>query len=160
MMSKKTILFIPLITILIVGAIFLFEKVRFAYFSSFQIFSFVVPANNSRYHPFTVKYAFSYNSSKKRIKLELNGDGELNAKKLELIKYEARKLKYTKDTNTVIEVTLTTETKYKEFINLLYICNEDKHKRFVLVKNRFVIFGPLVAPKNKFIKTISPHYVD
>jgi hypothetical protein len=92
----------------------------------------------------------SYISSKNRIKLELNGDGELNAKKLELIKYEARKLKFTKDTNTVIDVTLTTETKYKEFIKLLYICNEDKHKRFVLVENRFVIFGALVAPKKKY----------
>lgn len=73
--------------------------------------------------------------------MELDEDNSTNQKRLNFIQYEARKLKYTKDSNSVIDIHIENTASYGEILNLLNICAEDNHKRWVLLKNRFIIFG-------------------
>jgi hypothetical protein len=89
---------------------------------------------------------------KKQIKIELNADKQTNQKKIELIRYEARKLNYTQDTTTVINIRLTNEVTYNELIQLIDQCYSDKIKRFTLLKNSFIIFGEY--PKHQRTDTI------
>lgn len=100
-----------------------------------------VPKENNNYFQYSTGYFKKLIASKKQIKLELNEDRETNQKKIEFIKYEARKIKYTKDTNSVISISLTNETTYGEFVKLLNLCYADDHKLFVLFKKSFLIFG-------------------
>lgn len=79
--------------------------------------------------------------NKNQIQLTLDADEKNNQKKLELIKYEARKLKYTQDTSTVLRIKFTKDTIYGTLVQLIDLCYTDQHKRFVLLKNSFVIFG-------------------
>jgi hypothetical protein len=79
--------------------------------------------------------------NKKQIVLTLDADEINNRKKFELIKYEARKLKYTQDTSTVLRIKFTNDINYGTLVRLIDLCYTDQHKRFVLLKNSFVIFG-------------------
>jgi hypothetical protein len=81
------------------------------------------------------------------VKIELDGDRETNQKKIELIKYEARKLKYTKDTTTVINISLTNETTYSELVQLIDLCYADKHKRFTLIKSLLSFLVNILNPR-------------
>jgi hypothetical protein len=96
---------------------------------------------------------------KKQIKIELNGDQETNQKKMELIRYEARKLKYTKDTMTVLNISLTNEIIYGDIVKLLDLCYADKHKRFVLLKKSFIIFGEYSERRKDTTKQIPMMYL-
>lgn len=93
------------------------------------------------YMPFSSYWIEKEIKRKKQIRITLDNDRRTNQKKIEFIKYEARKLKYTHDTMTVINVTLTNEITYGEFIQLLDLCHADQHKRFVPLKSSFIIFG-------------------
>jgi hypothetical protein len=79
--------------------------------------------------------------NKKQIVLTLDADEINNRKKIELIKYEARKLKYTLDTSTILRIRFTNDINYGTLVKLIDLCYADQHKRFVLLKNSFVIFG-------------------
>ena len=104
--------------------------------------SFVVPTDRNYNTPtFSTNYMQNWIAKKKQLRIELTGDREINQKKIELIRYEARKLKYTMDTTTVINIALTKEVKYSELIQLIDMCYIDKHRRFTLIKNSFLIFG-------------------
>jgi hypothetical protein len=105
--------------------------------------------------PFSSFSIQKYIQKKKQIRLTLDDDKKTNQKKLEFIQFEARRLKYTMDTTTVINVNLSNEITYGEFIQLLEICYSDQHKIFVPLKNSFIIFGesPLkkIKRKNDFV---------
>jgi biopolymer transport protein ExbD len=78
---------------------------------------------------------------KKQIQLTLDADEKTNERKFELIKYEARKLKYTQDTSTVLRIRFTNDITYGTLVRLINLCYAEGHKRFVLLKNSFVIYG-------------------
>jgi hypothetical protein len=78
---------------------------------------------------------------KRKIRFKLNDDKFTNKKKINLIRYEAQKLKFTDDSSAVILITLTNDVTYGEFISLLDICQMDDHKRFAAFDDKFVIFG-------------------
>jgi len=80
-------------------------------------------------------------SKKKKITFTLNENRETNRKKLEVVRYEARKLKYTLDTSPVILINFTTELSYGQFINLIDQCKQDSIRRYSILNNGFVIFG-------------------
>jgi hypothetical protein len=80
-------------------------------------------------------------SKKKQIAIILDENEADNRKKFDLIKYEARKLKYTHDTSTVLRIRFTEKMNYGELIQLIRLCYEDGHKRFVLLNKSFVIWG-------------------
>lgn len=131
-----------------------FQKIHY---TKFQLFNFVVPKDGNKNHLFTSFFLLNKIKNKKKIQIELNGDYLTNQKKIDLIKYEARKLKYTMDTLSVLDIRLTNETKYGELLQLIRICYEDNHKMFALVNNRFIILGeypPVTEDKNKRIAPI------
>ena len=87
-------------------------------------------------------------SKKKQIEIILDENEADNRKKFDLIKYEARKLKYTHDTSRVLRIRFTEKMNYAEFIQLIKMCYEDGHKRFTLLNRSFVIWGerPATSP--------------
>ena len=87
---------------------------------------------------------------KKKIKFELDENKMENYKKLEIIRYEALKLKYTLDTSTVILLTLSDSISYGELISIIDMCEANGLKRYAYWDNKFVIFGEL--PKRKIIQ--------
>jgi|SRR5688572_9748013 len=92
-----------------------------------------------------------YVNKKKKIKFEFDENKTENYKKLEIIRYEALKLKYTLDTSTVILLTLSDSISYGEFISIIDMCEADGHKRYACWDNKFVIFGEW--PKRKSTET-------
>ena len=77
----------------------------------------------------------------------LDGNKEENERKLDMIRYEALKLKFIEDTSTVILVNFTNDAFYADFVSLINICIEDKHKHYHLLNDKFVIFEE--KPKRK-----------
>ena len=69
---------------------------------------------------------------------------------MEMIRYEALKLKYTEDTSKVILINLTDSIRYGDFVSIIDMCEADGHKRYAYWDNKFVIFGEL--PKRKIIQ--------
>jgi len=94
---------------------------------------------------------------KRKIQITLDDDRFTNKKKINLIRYEAQKIKFTNDYSAVVLITLTNEITYGEFVSLLNICQMDDHKRFAAFDDKFVIFGntPPVKIKGTEIPTIS-----
>ena len=130
---------------------------------SYLTYTFNVPRDQKPDEPFAYSYSVQgiekRIKKKRQIKITLEGDRITNQKKLELVKYEARRLKYTEDTTTIIKVTLTDDTTYGEFIQLIELCNIDQHKRYALLKRSFVIFGEYPLEKTDTTKQIHPIYL-
>ena len=78
---------------------------------------------------------------KKQIKFTLDNNEKDNKRKMEMIRYESLKLKYTTDTSKVVLVDLTDSITYGNFMSILDMCVEDGHKRYASWDNKFVIFG-------------------
>jgi hypothetical protein len=92
---------------------------------------------------------------KKKIKFELDENKMENYKKLEIIRYEALKLKHTLDTSTVILLTLSDSISYGELISIIDMCEANGLKRYAYWDNKFVIFGEW--PKTKIMQTDTTH---
>ena len=92
-----------------------------------------------------------YVDKKKKIKFVLDENKMDNKIKMEMIRYEALKLKYTEDTSTVILINLTDSIRYGDFISIVDMCVADGHKRYAYWDNKFVIFEDL--PKRKIKQT-------
>ncbi len=80
-------------------------------------------------------------SRKKIILVELKGNFEEDKKRFEFIRQEARRLKYTYDTTSVLHVHFPKESTYGQFVYLNDMMQEDKHKRYLVTDNEFYIFG-------------------
>jgi hypothetical protein len=91
---------------------------------------------------------------KKFISVALTADQIEDEKRLSFIRSEARRLNYTNDTNVIIKVFIPDSSKYGTFLNLLYIMNEDQHKRYFEYQNRFYIFGEAPFKEVKTVKEI------
>jgi hypothetical protein len=78
---------------------------------------------------------------KRKINLLLDDDLLTNKKKLDVIQFEARKLKYTFDTSSVIVVRLSENTSYGEFVKLVNLCLSNSILRYATWDDYFVIFG-------------------
>jgi hypothetical protein len=87
---------------------------------------------------------------KKFISVALTAEENEDEKRLNFVQLEARRLKYTNDTNSVIKVFIPDSCKYGTFLELLYMMNEDQHKRYFEYQNWFYIFGePAVSQSMK-----------
>lgn len=125
-------------------------------------FKYYVPKDADPYNPhdyrFEVPTILNSISKKKFMSVNLTTDPIENQKRLDFIQFEARKLKYTNDTTQIIKVFIPDSSKYGTFLSLLYIMNEDQHKRYFEYKNWFYIFGE--APEKKdSVKEITPIYM-
>ena len=102
------------------------------------------------------KYQFRYSTcqmeqtirKKKKMNFILDRDTAENKRKFPMIQYEALKLKFTRDTSTVIVIKFTNDTFYGDILRLVNICVSDKHSRYGIWNDKFVIFGewPKVKP--------------
>ena len=93
---------------------------------------------------------------KQKIRFTLDSDKITNQKKINVIRNEALKLKFTNDTSSVVLITLTDDITYGEFISILDICLMDEHKRFAAFDDKFVIFGEFPAKiKERSIPSIT-----
>ena len=78
---------------------------------------------------------------KKQIKFTLDNNEKDNKRKMEMIQYEALKLKYTQDTATVVVIILSDSITYGDFISIFDMCLADGHNRYASWDDKFVIFG-------------------
>jgi hypothetical protein len=85
--------------------------------------------------------------NKKKIKFWLDDDHGINQKKIDFIRFEARKLKYTLDTSSVIFIEFTDDLLYEELFRIYDNCITDKIQRFATWDDYFVIFGGYPPPK-------------
>jgi hypothetical protein len=122
----------------------------------FAYFNYVVPKNvdlnNDHIYNFEVPTILKTISKKNFISVDLTTDPMENRKRFDFIQFEARRLKYTNDTNQVIKVFIPDSSKYSTFLRLLYIMNEDQHKRYFEYQNWFYIFA---EDPFKKVKTVS-----
>ncbi len=86
---------------------------------------------------------------KKKIQFNLDNNTMANKEKLDLVRHEAKRLKYTNDTNEVIVAKLNDSTVYSVIVGLMNICHEDGHKTHALFDRQFVIFGEPAYKKPK-----------
>ena len=109
--------------------------------------SLVVPkiSNDKREYQFSTAMVLDH--IKKKLDFLLTGDHLTNKKKLETIRYEARRLKYTLDRSTIILITFTEDLMYGDFVQLLDICTTDSLKRYATWDDYFVIFEEALPPK-------------
>jgi hypothetical protein len=109
----------------------------------YTILDINMPLDNVRNDLEEFSIPFVKNSIKKmkQMRLTLDENQTTNDKKFKLIAQEARKLKYTLDTTSVLIVEMTNDITYSDFVRLLNICYEDEHKKYVLAHNEFMIFG-------------------
>lgn len=157
MAKRKKLYYIPgIISLLGIWIFyFCFEK-RFTIKNEGCLSFFVPRDNSSNPYEFSVNTVLRIISKKKQIRIVLNEDRETNQRKIDIIRYEARKLKYTQDTTAVIVVTLTSETTYAEFAQLIDMCYADKHRRFTLAKRLFIIFGEYPPEPENATKQLHP----
>jgi biopolymer transport protein ExbD len=147
MFRFKSIHFITLTIFLSAMWILLFNLHK-PFLPNYHIIIINVPKDEKSQSPFSSYYILDLIKAKKKIHVELDDDRLTNQKKISFIQYEARKLKYTKDTNSVVNISITDEVLYSEIMQLMNICIEDGHKRYVLLKKKFVIFGEYPSIKN------------
>ena len=106
--------------ILLLFCIFLFSLLLFIYktqtptLPKYRIETLVFPKDSGTPFQFTLGYLLNTIKEKKKISIELNEDKFTNQKKIEFIRYEARKLKYTKDTSTIVDISFTNQLTYGE----------------------------------------------
>ncbi|SFQ19868.1 hypothetical protein SAMN05444277_106234 [Parafilimonas terrae] len=86
---------------------------------------------------------------KKITTIYLTGIPAEDIKRFDLVKYESRKIEYTHDTMNIIKVHFNENCTYGQFVNLVNIMVEDKHKRYMYYKDDFYII------KNPIIETVS-----
>ena len=113
--------------------------------ANFFVFKYFVPrlnVSNDHYgYLFEAPRILESIKHKKFISVALTAEKNEDEKRLNFVQLEARRLKYTNDTNSVIKVFIPDSCKYGTFLELLYMMNEDQHKRYFEYQNWFYIFG-------------------
>ena len=82
---------------------------------------------------------------KKFVGIYLTGDEVEDKKRFEVVQYEARKIRYTCDTNTIIKVHFNSNNKYGQFVGLVNMLREDQHKRNMYYQMIFISWSTIVT---------------
>lgn len=152
MIVTKKIKYIPAsISLLGILCFLLFFENRFSY-RNFSVLTLNVPDEQDRsqglFATFSVPIIEAELNRKKLVNIALDGDTSTDNKKIELIRYEARRLQFTNDTNIAICVTLSADITYGKLVSLLNMMLVEKIDRYVLLKNNFIILGAAPEVKN------------
>jgi hypothetical protein len=151
------------VDLLILGLlVYLGYKLKFSQSSNteneFVYFKYHVPKSTVSNDPygylFEARRILKSIRHKKFISVALTADLIEDGKRLSFIRSEARRLKYTNDTNMIVKVFIPDSCKYGTFLSLLYIMNEDQHKRYFEYQNWFYIFGEAPFKEVKAVKEI------
>ena len=155
MFSKRKAYYVPgIISLIGIWTFYFYFRERFISKKE-TCLSIVVPRDRNDDTRYSTAALLRQIANKKQIQIELDGDCKTNQKKMELIRYEARKLNYTKDTTTVINISLTNEMTYGDVVKLVDLCYADKHKKFALVKKSFLIFGKYPWTPEKYYQRVT-----
>ncbi len=125
----------------------------------YQIIPVSFPKDKRGLSDFSTMLIFKIIKGKSKLPIELNDDVSTNQKKIFLIRQEARKLKYTKNISSFIDINITDAATYGEIIQLFDICEQDDIRMYALLKNRFIIFGESPLPPKDTTKKISLIYL-
>jgi hypothetical protein len=120
--------------------------------------SYVVPDCNGdpeMFYQFSKCNLESEMGKRRQIKFTLDNNKEENKSKMEMIQYEALKLKYTEDTSNVILINLTDSIIYGDFVSIVDMCEADGHKLYASWDNKFVIFEEWPKKETKNTDTIA-----
>lgn len=90
---------------------------------------------------FTEASVWQLARTKNLLKIELDGNNDLNLKKLDIIAYETRKIVYANDTTKAILIDFTDDTSFSSFNALVQICQNEGVGYYSPVKRGFIIFG-------------------
>jgi len=101
---------------------------------------------------FSKGYILQSIQNKKQTLICLDSDHEMNLKKLEFIRREAQRLKFTNDTSEILKITFSDESNLHELVRLFDIMLMDEQKRYTLLGHNFYVFG---EPRPEPEKTIS-----
>jgi hypothetical protein len=99
------------------------------------------PKEEENPYQFSEKNAWALTKNKKKIRLTLDGNTELNRKKFDILLYETRKMRYTLDSSMVIIIDFTNDTPYGEFLKIVRLCNDEMMYTYAPVKKAFIITG-------------------
>jgi hypothetical protein len=90
------------------------------------------------------------------INFNLTGNVIEDDKIMEVIRYEARKMKYTNDTTQVICIHFSNDVTYGRFVELLNMMLQDGHEHYMHYDNSFYIleFSPAIIEQHKKIEPI------
>ena len=99
------------------------------------------PKEEENPYQFSEKNAWDLTKNKKKIRLTLDGNTELNRKKFDILLYETRKMRYTQDSSMVIIIDFTNDTPYGEFLKIVRLCNDEMMYTYAPVKKAFIITG-------------------
>lgn len=116
---------------------------------------FALADSNKSYLTSPLKSDWEKHIEKKRkLIFEFDQNKIENYKKLNLIRYEVLKLKYTKDTSTIVLVNLSDSISFGEFVSLIDMCEADKHNRYASWDNKFAILGEWPKKEIKTVDTL------
>jgi len=90
---------------------------------------------------YTILSVLKFIRNKKKLNITLDGDRKKNAKKIELIRYETRKLLYTADKTNIILITFTKDMVYEDFVVAYNVCIAEKVVLFSVWPDHLAIFG-------------------
>lgn len=99
------------------------------------------PKDQDRPYLFSEKKAWDLTKNKKKIRITLDNNPVLNQKRFDVITYEARKMKVTKDSSTVIIINFGPDMPYSEFLKIVWLCQDELLWTYVPVKRGFIITG-------------------
>ena len=107
------------------------------------VITLFVPGTKISPHPMnSEEYTLKSISGKRKIDFILDGDEKTNLEKLDIIRYESRKLQYTFDTTQVIVISFTGQASYGDFVKIADLCYAEGIKRFApVIGNSFIILG-------------------
>ncbi len=108
---------------------------------------FILPPDDSDKSEFGKKFSGSgalknWKQEKKIfIRVDLTGELAEDKKRIDVIRNEAMRLKYTNDTTHILKVHFTEDNTYGQIVELVNIMNKDRHKRYMFYKDDFYILG-------------------
>ena len=136
--KRKKLYYVPgLISAIILPIVFICKTPKLKQQVAFE---FYLPSDKV-YQRYSSVNLIRESKKKKILEIALDNNHEQNQKKLELIRHEARKIKYYNDVSTVIKVSFSNESTYGEVVGLLNIMISDEHKWYGLIGNDFYIFN-------------------
>ena len=109
------------------------------------------PKDQDRPYLFSEKKAWDLTKNKKKIRITLGNNPVLNRKRFDVITYEARKMKVTMDSSTVIIINFTPDMPYSEFLKIVWLCQDEMLWTYIPVKRGFIITGlyPIAIKEDK-----------
>jgi hypothetical protein len=148
MKSAKSLIWILLLAIILFNWMVLYKVTMPEKPNTIQL-QINFPKEKESPYVFSEKTAWDLTKNKKKIQITLDNNPVLNRKRFDVINYEARKMKVTMDSSTVIIINFTSDMPFSEFLKIVLICQNEILWTYVPVKRGFIITGLYPLPKKE-----------